>query len=491
MNELTTTALLLVILGLLMAASVVASRLIDRLGVPIVLLFLVLGMLGGSEGIGGIPFEDYRFAFRLGTVALILILLDGGINTPFSSIRESIAPAAVLATVGVAGVAGLTALFAHWMGLPWSESLLLGAVVSSTDAAMVFAVLRGGGIRLTRRVGATLEVEAGANDPMAVILTLAVTSMLAGETTDRVQMAWSVPLQLAIGAGVGIVLGWGSRLLLQNVRFPTAGFYPVLTLALSIFVFGLATLTNGSGFLAVYVFGTVVGNSLIPYRSGLVRVHDAIAWLCQVSMFLMLGVLIFPSQLRLVAGVGIGIALFLAFIARPLVALLCLLPFGYPWREILYIGWVGLRGAVPIILATFPVLAGVEGAMRVFNIVFFIVVFSALIPGATIRFVTRRLGLEAPETPSPLAALEITSTRLLDGELLSFHVTEPLAVCNVPIAKIPFPPHSSAVLVVRGEELVAPRGSTVLQPEDHVYIFCRSNDKPFIELLFGRSHEHI
>ncbi len=474
-----------------MTASVVASRLIDRLGVPIVLLFLVLGMLGGSEGIGQIPFEDYRFAFRAGTIALILILLDGGINTPFSSIRESIAPAAILATVGVAGVAGLTALFAHAVGLPWSESLLLGAIVSSTDAAMVFAVLRGGGIRLSQRVGATLEVEAGANDPMAVILTLAVTAMLAGEPTSRWQMAWNVPVQLAIGAGTGLVIGRLSRVLLQRVRLPTAGFYPVLTLALSLAAFGIATLANGSGFLAVYVLGTVIGNSVLPYRSGLLRVHDAIAWLCQVSMFLMLGVLIFPSQLRPVAGTGIGIALFLAFVARPLVAAVCLIPFRYPWREIVYIGWVGLRGAVPIILATFPVLAGVSGAMRVFNIVFFIVVFSALLPGTTIRFVTRRLGLEAPEKPSPLAALEITSTRLLDGELLSFHISESLVVCNVPISKIPFPPHSSAVLVVRGEELVAPRGSTVLQPEDHVYVFCKSQDKPFIELMFGRSHEHV
>lgn len=491
MDELGATALLLAILGLLMTASVVASRMIDRLGVPVVLLFLVLGMLAGSEALGTLTFEDYRFAFRVGTIALILILLDGGLNTPFASVRESIAPAAVLATVGVIGVAALVSLFARLLGLPWSESLLLGAVVSSTDAAMVFAVLRGGSIRLSRRVGATLELESGANDPMAVILTLAVTALVSGEPLSRPQLAWSVPLQLVVGSAVGLLLGWGSRMLLQHVRLSAAGFYPVLTLALGVLAFGVATLAHGSGFLAVYVFGAVLGNSLIPYRGGLMRVHDAIAWLCQISMFLMLGLLVFPSQLRPVAGTGIAIALFLAFVARPLVVLVCLLPFRFEWREMIYIGWVGLRGAVPIILATFPVLADVPGAMRVFNIVFFIVVFSSLIPGATIRYVTRKLGMEAPDEPPPLAALEINSTRLLNGDLLSFHITEPLAVSNVPIAKIPFPQDSSAVLLVRGEELIAPRGSTVLLPGDHVYIFCRTEDKPFMELLFGSPQEHV
>ncbi|MEP0843020.1 MAG: potassium/proton antiporter, partial [Phycisphaerae bacterium] len=343
MSELVATALLLAVFGLLMAVCVVSTRTIERLGVPVVLVFLLLGMFAGSEGPIGIAFEDYRFTFRIGTAALILILLDGGLNTPLAAIRQSIRPAAVLATAGVVGTAGLVAAFAHLLDLPWNESLLLGAVVSSTDAAAVFAVLRGGNLRLSRRVGTTIELESGINDPMAVILTVAATSLLGAEPVSLLGMALGVPLQLLIGLIVGIVLGLGSRMLLHVVRLSTAGLYPVLTLALAFIAFGLATLAQGSGFLAVYVAGLVLGNSTIPYRSGLIRIHDAIAWLSQISMFLMLGLLVFPSRLKPVAGLGIMLALFLAFIARPAVVFLCLLPFRFPLKEVAYIGWVGLR----------------------------------------------------------------------------------------------------------------------------------------------------
>lgn len=490
MGELTTTALLLAIFGLLMAVSVISTRTIERLGVPVVLVFLLLGVVAGSEGLIGIDFADYRFAFRVGTGALILILLDGGLNTSIAAIRQSVKPAAILATFGVLGTAGLVAGFASLLGLSWGESILLGAVVSSTDAATVFAVLRGGNLRLPKRVGTTIELESGINDPMAVILTVAATSALGTDPMSRLAMIVGVPLQLLIGLIVGVVLGMAARMLLKAVRLSTAGMYPVLTLAVAFFAFGLATLANGSGFLAVYVVGVVLGNGTIPYRNGLIRIHDAIAWLCQISMFLMLGLLVFPSQLKAVAWSGMLIALFLAFVARPVVVAACLAPFRFPLKEVIYIGWVGLRGAVPIILATFPVLSKVPGDMKVFNLVFFVVVFNSIIPGASIRWLTRRLKLEAPDEPSPLAALEINSTRLLNGELLSFFVSDVLAVSNVAIARIPFPKEASAVLLVRGEELIAPRGSTVLRPGDHVYVFCRTEDKPFILFLFGRPQEH-
>ncbi len=491
MGELFSTALLLAIFGLLIAASVLSSRTIEKLGVPVVLLFMLLGILAGSEGIGGLEFSDYRFAFRAGTAALILILLDGGLNTPFAAIRESVKPAAVLATFGVAGTAGLVAVFAHWMRLTWSESLLLGAVVSSTDAAAVFAVLKGGSLRLTRRVGTTIELESGINDPMAVILTMGVISLLSGEAVSHVKLALGVPLQLGVGLVVGAGFGLSAKWLLQGMRLSTAGLYPVLVLGLAFLSFGVATLAHGSGFLAVYATATIIGNSRIPFHSGLIRIHDAIGWLSQISMFLMLGLLAFPSQLRPIAGVGIAVAMFMAFIARPLVVAACLLPFGFRAKEVGYIGWVGLKGAVPVILATFPVLAGIPEGMKVFNIVFFVVVCNALVPGATIRYLTRRLGLEALEAPPPVAALEINSTRMLNGELMSFSISDPLAICGVPLSKIPWPANSSAVLLVRGEQLIAPRGSTVLEPGDHAYIFCRTEDRPFIQFLFGRPEEHV
>jgi len=491
MLELTSIAILIAVFGILMVTSVLSSRLLERLGVPIVLLFIVLGMLAGSEGIGGIEFEDYALAFRLGTIALILILFDGGLNTPLASIRSAFLSAGILATVGVIGTAGMVALGGRLFGLSWQESLLLGAIVSSTDAAAVFAVLRGAGLQLNRRVRTTLEIESSVNDPMAVILTISVIQGITGDAPDWRWLLVSVPMQLLIGLLIGLACGWLTRVLLQRIRLTTSGLYPVLTLGLAFLAFGAATLAQGSGIMAVYTAAVVLGNSHVPYRAGLARVHDGLAWLSQIAMFVMMGLLVFPSQLLPVAGQGLGIAAFLAFIARPLVVALCLLPCRFPAKETLYMGWVGLRAAVPIILATFPLLSGIPGAGKVFNIVFFVVVAnSALLPGATIRFVTRRLGLQMPDTPTPTAALEINSNRLLRGELMSFFVTDVLAVANMPLSRIPFPPHASVVLLVRGEELIAPRGSTVLQPGDHAYVFCRPEDRPFLELLFGRSQEH-
>ena len=407
------TAFLLAVFGVLLAACVLLKRSLDRLGVPVVLLFLGLGMLAGSEGIGRIAFEDYGLAFRLGTVALVLILFDGGLHTTMASVKKAAAPAASLATLGVVLTAGLTAIAAHLLGLEWPAALLLGAVVSSTDAATVFAVLRGSNLSLKPRLGATLEIESGLNDPMAVILTVALTEAFSGGPFSGWSLAWGVPLQLVVGGLVGVGAGYLTRWLLTRVHLSTAGLYPILTLAAAFLAFGAATLMHGSGFLAVYVAAIVLGNGPLPARSALARVHDAIAWLSQIGMFLMLGLLVFPSRLLPVAAIGLGVALSLAFIARPLAVLLCLLPFRFPLKETAYLSWVGLRGAVPIILATFPVLSGVPGAQRVFDIVFFIVVVNALLPGATIRWLTRRWQLNIDQRPAPPAALEINSHRPL------------------------------------------------------------------------------
>lgn len=484
------TALLLGTVGLLVAVSVLFSRAVDRLGIPIVLLFLVLGMLGGSEGLGRIPFNDYTIAVRLGTAALVLILFDGGLNTSVSAVRQVLYPAVVLATVGVALTAGLLALFARLIGLPWPEALLLGAVVSSTDAAAVFAVLRGGRLSLQPRLGRTLEVESCINDPMAVILTTSFIQIIATDQSLGWRMALSVPIQLLVGAGVGIALGYLGRWVVARVHLPTIGLYPALTLALAFLSYGIATLAEGSGFMAVYATAVVLGAARsLPYRAGLIRIHDAFSWLSQIGMFLMLGLLVFPSQLLPVAGLGLAIALFLAFVARPLAVIPCLLPFRYPAKHIAYISWIGLRGAVPIILATFPVLAQVPGADRIFNIVFFIVVISSFIPGATIRWTTRRLQLDTPEKPLPPAILEINSSYRLNGELVSFYIEPSVAVCGAALHEIEFPTGSAIVLIVRGNELLAAKGNTILQPGDHIYVFYRPEDRPFIELLFGRPEE--
>jgi potassium/hydrogen antiporter len=390
------TALLLAAAGLLLGASALLSRAATRVGLPVAFLFLGVGMLAGSDGIGGIAFEDYALAFRLGSCALVLILFDGGLNTPLAVVRPVAAPAVVLATAGVAGTAAVTAAAARLLfaDVSWTFALLVGAVVSSTDAAAVFSVLRGSGTRLRERVASTLEVESGLNDPMAVILTLALTESLATGAPLGWQAVGEVALQLAVGALLGVLLGTVAARLVRAVRLSIPGLVPVLTVGCALLTFGLTTLVHGSGFLAVYLAGMAVGRERLSDRAGLLRVHDGLAWLAQVVMFLVLGLLVFPSRLAAVAVPGTVLALVLAFLARPLVVFLCLLPFRYSWKERLYVGWVGLRGAVPIILATFPVLARVPRSDALFNVVFFAVVVSGLLPGATVSRVSRWLGVE-------------------------------------------------------------------------------------------------
>jgi cell volume regulation protein A len=422
---------------------------------------------------------------RLGTIALVLILFDGGLNTTTSSIRKVFYPAALLATVGVAITACVLALLGRLLGLSWPEALLLGAVVSSTDAAAVFAVLRGGSLHLQPRVERTIEVESCINDPMAVVLTLTIIDWLMRNEPLGWSTVFNVPLQLAIGAVVGIAMGRLGVVILRRARLTTVGLYPALTLALAFLAFGAATIVLGSGIMAVYAAAVVIGNQPIPYRSGLTRVHDALAWLSQIAMFLLFGLLVYPSQLIEVAGIGIALALLLALVARPLAVIPCLAPFRYPPRELCYVSWIGLRGAVPIILATFPVLAEVEGANRVFNIVFFIVVVSAVIPGATIRPVTRWLRLEQRRLPSPPAVLEINARTLLHGELLSFFIHDRVAVAGARLADLELPAGASVVLIVREDDLIAPRGDSVMLPGDHVYVFVRAEARAVVQLLFG------
>jgi cell volume regulation protein A len=263
----------------------------------------------------------------------------------------------------------------------------------------------------------------------------------------------------------------------------------VLTLATALLAFALPTAMAGSGFLAVYMAAVILGSGDLPYRGGLLRVHDALAWLSQIAMFLILGLLVFPSRLADVAGPGLVLALLLAFIARPAATILCVAPFGYTARDTAYVGWVGLRGAVPIILATFPVLAGAPGAQRIFDVVFFIVVVNALVPGATVPWVTRRLGLESGDPPAPKAVLEIESARPLRGELLSFYIDPDLDMDGEAIANLPFPAGSAATLIVRGEELIAPKGNTVLRSGDHVYVLTPPEERAFVQLMFGRPEQ--
>lgn len=487
-NEPGTTALLLVATGLLLLFSVVFSRPSERIGIPVVLVFLLIGLLVGSRLPDG--FVDFDLAFRVGTVGLVLILFDGGLNTPFRQVRQYLAPASVLATLTVVGTAVLVALIARLLGLGWTEAFLLGAIVSSTDAAAVFSSLRGSGVQLRRKVGATLELESGLNDPMAVILTLTLTAqLLEGGAFSPIQLGIDILLQLVIGLAVGLAVGWVGSRLLDHIRVPAAGLYPALTLALALLAFGLPTLFLGSGFLAVYVAALMLGNRRLPYRSGILRVHDAMAWLAQITMFLVLGLLAVPEMLVAAGWKGLVLALGLALVARPLMVMLSLWPFGYKARESGFVAWVGLRGAVPILLATFPVLAGVAGALELFHLVFFVVVVNALIPGATVRWAVKLFKVEQAGLQRPTPVLEVNAIDHLPVQIISFRLDPAAMVTGNRAGSLPLPEGADILLLVRGKQALPVREDTVLQANDHVHVMLPPQHKRAVELLFGLREE--
>jgi cell volume regulation protein A len=392
---------LLLVGGILLVASIAASKLATRFGIPVLVLFLLVGMFAGSEGLGGIPFEDYHFANALGTIALVIILFDGGLRTPPDSLRSAGWPALSLATVGVvvtAAVVGLVAV--ALLHLRLLEGLLLGSIVGSTDAAAVFAVLRQRGVSLRPRLAGTLEIESGINDPMAVFLTLGLLAVLVGERTLGVGLVWLFVREMAIGAVIGIAVAYGTGVLLNRINLGTAGLYPVLAGGSALLTYGLAASLGGSGFLAVYLAGLVLGSRRVVYQRGILLFHDGFAWLCQIAMFIMLGLLCFPSRLGHVAGQGLLITGVLIFLARPLAVAIALFPFRFSVRELAFVAWVGLRGAVPIILATFPPMVGFPRGEVLFDVVFFVVLVSALVQGWALPFVASWLGVQVPPPPT-------------------------------------------------------------------------------------------
>jgi cell volume regulation protein A len=489
MGEPGATAALLAAIGLLLVLAGLASPISNRLGVPALVLFLLLGMLAGSEGIGRIPFDDYALAYRLGTVALVLILFDGGLNTSRAVLRRAALPAGLLATVSVLITAAVVAGVGMLLGLAPPVALLVGAVVSSTDAAAVFSVLRSSGVRLRESTGATLEVESGLNDPMAVFLTVLATEYALGQPLGAGDVALLFAQQVTVGAVAGVALGYGARWLLRVLELPAAGLYPVLTVALAFLSFGVATLLGGSGFLSVYATGLVLAAGPMPYRAGIRRVHDALAWLSQIAMFTILGLLVFPSNLVPAMGAGVALAATLAFVARPLGVLAVLMPLRVPRRELLFVSWVGLRGAVPIILGAYPIVRGVAGAEQVFHMVFFAVLVSSFVPGATVAWLARRLGLADAQPPSPAASIELVSLREFPGDFIWYYVAPVSAAGDALVRDLSLPEGCLITLIVRDRSVLVPKGSTELRAGDHVCAFVPAEARDLLDLLFGGAAE--
>ncbi|MGB5350814.1 MAG: potassium/proton antiporter [Polyangiales bacterium] len=396
----------ILIAGVLLLLSVLASRISSALGVPSLVLFLALGMLAGSEGIGSIELDSFDLVQRVGTVALLVILFAGGLDTRWAEVKPVLAPGLLLSTVGVLITTALLGTFAWFAlgtytgfdlgaaGLTWLEAFLLAAIVSSTDAAAVFSVFRTSDVQPVPRLRSLLELESGSNDPMAVLLTTLILGVMAtggGVTAGPVTITLLV--QFAAGGVAGGLIGWVAAWVVNRVRPAGEGLIPVMVLAWGLIAFGLTDVLGGNSYLAVYLAGMVLGNRLGPRRQPAVEFHDGLSWLMQIGMFVMLGLLVFPSELGSVAAVGVAIALFLMLVARPVSVFLCLLPFSYRPREKVYVSWVGLRGSVPIILATFPASYGIAGANQIFNLVFFIVLVSVLVQGMSLVPVARRLGV--------------------------------------------------------------------------------------------------
>ena len=472
--------------GVLLLLGIASSKFSARLGVPVLVLFMGVGMLAGSEGLGRIPFENYGLANSIGSVALALILFDGGLRTSLASVRLVWQPALALSTVGVLLTSLLTGLAAAWvLQMPLLQGLLLGSIVGSTDAAAVFSVLRTSGLKLPERLTATLEVESGSNDPMAIFLTLGLIGVITGSADSPQALLLLFLSQFGVGSLVGIGVGRLATGAVNRINLDYPGLYPLLALAFGLLSFGLAAVLGGSGFLAVYVAGIVLGSSSIVFRRGIFSFHDATAWLGQIVLFVMLGLLSFPSRLMAVAGQGLLIALVLIVVARPIAVAVSALPFRFRRRELSFLAWVGLKGAVPITLATFPLMAGVPDSHRIFNAVFFVVLISAVTQGWSLPQVARWLRLGGPADPTPPLSVEINALRHVDGEIVDYTVPATAAIAGTLLRDLARPDGMVVTLVVRGRQVMIPRGATALEPGDHVFVALRSAVKPLIERLFA------
>ncbi len=458
----------------LLLISIVASAFSSRVGAPLLLVFLIIGMLAGEDGPGGVNFDDFRLANLAGSLALAIILFDGGLRTRADLFRVGLRPALSLATIGVVITGALLGTFAAWvLGIQWMQGLLIGAIVASTDAAAVFSLLHAHGIALKQRVSATLEIESGSNDPMAVFLTVALVELLAsGKTGLDWHILETFVLQMGIGASAGWAGGQALAWLLNRLTLPPA-LYPLLAAGGGVFIFGAVALAEGSGFLAIYLAGAVIGNRQVQGQENILRVHDGLAWLSQIGMFLMLGLLASPVGLASVAVPSLAIAVFLIFVARPLAVLVSLLPFHFPWRDQVYISWVGLRGAVPIILATFPLLAGVPQAGLFFHVAFVVVLVSLMVQGWTIGIVAKWLQLEVPPTPEPEQKVDLDVAGRFNLELSGYSLKSGSPALGIPLAELPLPDESQIAGIVRSGRLTRLMPEEPLQVGDYLYMLSQ------------------
>ena len=475
--------------GAVLAASVAVALGAARSGLPALVAFLGLGMVLGSDGPGGIAFDDARLAREIGVVSLVAILYEGGLSTSWRRLREVATPALLLSTVGVVVTAAVTGAAARDLfDLSWTKSLLLGAVVASTDAAAVFATLRH--TRLRRRLARTLEAESGANDPVAIALTLGLIAWIEQPDYGAGDLALLLVRQLGLGLVIGMALALVAMWVFARIPASIGAFAPVASVAAAAVAYGAADAAHGSGFLAVYLVGLGVGSTPSRYRGQLVAFHVGLAYVAQVALFIVLGLLVFPSQLPHVALAGLGLAAVLIFLARPVAVWTSTVALRrFSQRERLLLGWAGLRGAVPIVLATFVVSSHVGGADTIFNAVFFVVLVSAVLQGTTLEWVAKKLDLLVSFVPTE-APLEVTR-HWHSLNLVEFPVAADHAIAGSAVRELGLPREALIAVLVRGDEAIPPRGSTTVEPGDVLFILAPDGKSPELEDVFARWRQRI
>ncbi|MEO7801537.1 MAG: potassium/proton antiporter [Ginsengibacter sp.] len=463
---------ILLIGSILLIASIFTSKTSNKFGIPTLLLFIVIGMLAGSEGIGGIYFDDPRLVQFFGVIALNFILFSGGLDTKFESIKPILWRGVSLSTLGILTTALVVGLFVHYVtDFTLLEGLLLGSIVSSTDAAAVFSILRSRNIGLKGYLRPTLELESGSNDPMAYVLTISFTALVANPEAGILPLVGKFFIQMILGGALGFVFGKAMVWVFNKIALEAEGLYPVLMMAFMFFVFSFSDFVGGNGFLAVYISALILGNTNFIHKKSLMRFYDGQAWLMEIIMFLTMGMLVYPSQILPIMGLGLLISLILIFVARPLGVLISLSFFRHiKIREKLFISWVGLRGAVPIVFATYPLLAHIDKAGIIFNLVFFISTTSVLLQGTTLAIVAKWLRVIVPKKIKRRSALDIELSDSLDSDLLEVILPDTSPAIGKPIVNLEFPKKAFIVLIRRNEKYIRPGGSTVVEKGDKLLI---------------------
>ncbi|MCE1247840.1 MAG: potassium/proton antiporter [Firmicutes bacterium] len=469
--------LFLFIGSILIITSILLSKASGKLGAPLLLIYLGIGMLAGSDGIGGIAFDNASVAQAVGVVALTLILFSGGLDSKLSNVKKVLLPGISLSTIGIIITAVSCGFFIKYLtDFSMAESFLIGAIISSTDAAAVFSILRASRVNVKTYLTDLLEFESGSNDPMAVFLTITLIHYIQTQHLSVANFITSFFLQMTLGAIGGYLFGRLSVIAVNKIKLEYEGLYPVLTLSLVFLTYGLTSYIGGNGFLAVYISGIIVGNSKMIYKKVLIRFHDGMSWLMQITMFLTLGLLVFPSQLPHVMAPGLMIALFLMFAARPVGVFVSLIKSGISLKEKLFISWLGLRGAVPVILATFPMVAMIGSSKQIFNLVFFIVLTSALFQGTSVAFVARLLKLDIKEKENDDGLIHLNPDECIKCKLFEIKVECTSPVAGKQIIQSGLPENARVLLINRDGNLLSAFGTTTINEEDVLLIAAEPMD---------------